>query len=312
LPLIPNEIYLAILDCIASSSEPLPQQHIKTFIALALVCRFFCAVALPRVFERVVFSGNITGTDRAQACCKTMWARQIVANTEPAKSIALYVKECYFKYWSGPKDEQLFHFPFPTLYCPAMARMTNIRKVKFDMSFVKKEHWEAMAALKQLDCLHFSYCSFTENPPDQELSVRTVTLVGSPTPFTLWPIATSTLRTLETDDLEAVLKLVTARQLSIKNFVLHYTDSFKVNMLFPVFEQLRDLESVTIGFRVTLVASPLIRGLSLKKLFPRLRSFTVKAVYLCETVPQHVIVKVCFMSSIPPSQLIVTVLIRYM
>ena len=193
-----------------------------------------------------------------------------------------------------------------------MARITNIRKVKFDLSFVKKEHWEAMAALKQLDCLHFSDCSFTENPPDQELSVRAVTLVGSHTPFTLWPIATSTLRTLKTDDLEAVLKLVTARQLSIKNFVFRYTDFFKMNMLLPVLEQLRDLESVTIGFRVTSAASPLISGLSLKKLFPRLRSFTVEAVYLCDTVPQHVTVKVCFMSSIPPSQLIVKVLIRYM
>jgi len=284
----------------------------KTFIILALVCRFFCAVALPRVYERVVFSGNITATDRTQACCKTTWASQIVANTDPAKFIALHIKEYYFRYWSGPKQEQLFRFPFSTLFCPAMARMTNIRKVKFDMSFVKKEHWEAMAALKQLDCLHFSDCSFTENPPDQELSVRAVTLVRSHTPFTLWPIATSTLRTLETDDLEAVLKLVTARQLAIKNFVLdtHYTD-FKVNMLLQVFEQLRDLESVTIRFRVTLAASPLISGLSLKKLFPRLCSFTVKAVY-SETVPQHVTVKVCFMSSILPSQLIVTVFIRYM
>jgi len=235
-----------------------------------------------------------------------------VANTDPAKSIALHIKEYYFRYWSGPKQEQLFRFPFSTLFCPAMARVANIREVEFVLSFVTKEHWEAMAALKQLDCLHFSDCSFTENPPDQELSVRAVTLVSSHTPFTLWPIATSTLRTLKTDDLEAVLKLVTARQLSIKNFVFRYTDFFKMNMLLPVLEQLRDLESVTIGFRVTSAASPLISGLSLKKLFPRLRSFTVKAVYLCDTVPQHVTVKVCFMSSIPPSQLIVKVLIRYM
>jgi hypothetical protein len=261
-----------------------------------------------------------------------------------------------------------------------MARMTNIRKVEFHLSFVKKEHWEAMAALKQLDCLHFNHCSFTENPPDQELSVRDVTLVGSPTPFTLWPIATSTLRRLETSDLEAVLKLVTVRQLAIKIFVLRYSDFelnmllqvfeqlpdlesvnfgfsgklaasplisgislkklrtletsdleavlklvtarqlafkifilrhtyFKMNMLLQVFEQLPDLESVTIGFRAKLAASPLISGLSLKKLFTRLRSFTV---YATENIPQHVTVNVCLMSSIPPSQLIVTVVIRYM
>jgi hypothetical protein len=178
-----------------------------------------------------------------------------VTNAEPAKSVALYVKECHFKYWRGTKEVQQFLSPFSTLYCHAMARMTNIRKVEFHLSFVKKEHWEAMAALKQLDCLHFNHCSFTENPPDQELSVRAVTLVGSPTPFTLWPIATSTLRTLETDDPEAVLKLVAARQLAIKIFVLRFTD-IEMNMLFQVFEQLPDLESVTITwFRATLAGS---------------------------------------------------------
>ena len=190
-----------------------------------------------------------------------------------------------------------------------MARMTNIRKVKFHHSFVKKEHWEAMAALKQLDCLYFNYCTFTEDPPDQGLSVRAVKLFNSSIPSTLWPIATSTLRTLETDDLEAVLKLVTARQLAIKKFVLHGKD-FELKMLLQVFEQLPDLESVTIGCITKLAASPLINGLSLKTLFTHMRSFTVNSSFLRETVPQDVTVKVCFMPSIPPSQLIVAVVIR--
>ena len=239
-----------------------------------------------------------------QACRKTPWAKQIVANTEPAMSTALYVKECYFRHWHAPKEVQRFLFPFSTLYCRAMARMTNIRKVEFYQSFVKKEHWEAMAALKQLDCLHFYNCSFTENPPDQELSVRAVALVGPPTPFTLWPIATSTLRTLETSHLEAVLKLVTARQLAINKFILHRKD-FELNMLLQVCEQLPDLESVTIRwFRATSVSLP-ISGLSLKKVFTRLRSLTF-------ITPENVTLKVCFMSSISPSKLIVTVYIRYM
>jgi len=307
LALIPNEIYLAIFDCIASSSEPLPKQHITTFSALALVCRFFCAVAFPRVFQCVVFLGINTG-DTMQASRKMTWVRQIVKNAEPAKSVALYVKECHFKGWCIPKESGRL-FSFSTLYCHAMARMTNIRKVEFDLSFVKKEHWEAMAALKQLDCLHFTYCTFTENPPDQELSVRAVTFFScSPTPFTLWPIATSTLRTLETTDLEAVLNLVTVRQLAIKNLVLRYIH-FEMNMLLQVFEQLPDLESVTIWFKAKSAASPLISGLLLKKLFTRLRSFTAHAM---EDIPQHFTAKVCLMSSIPPSQLIVTVVIRYM
>jgi len=288
LPLIPNEIYLAIFDCIAPGSGPLPEQHTKTFSALALVCRFFCAVALPRVFQCVVFFG---------ASRKTTWARQIVTNAEPAKSVALYVKECHFKYWRTPKVQQSL-FPFSMLYCRAMAHMTNIRKVEFHQSFVKKEHWETLAALKQLDCLHFNYCSFTENPPDQELSVRTVTLFNSPTPFTLSPIATSNLHTLETDELGAVLKLVTARQLAIKNFTLRHADC-EMNVLLQVFEQLPDLESITIEFRAKMATSPLIGVLSLKKMFTRLRSFTINAPFYWEAIPRHITEKVCFMLSVP-------------
>ncbi|OAX39704.1 hypothetical protein K503DRAFT_799426 [Rhizopogon vinicolor AM-OR11-026] len=274
LPLIPNEIYLAIFECIAPSGQPLSEQDIETFSALALVCRFFCAVMLPRVFERVVFFGNTT-SNRMKAFRKTTWARQIVVNTEPAKSVALYVKECHFKDWCAPKEMQQFLFPFSTLYCRAMACMTNIRKVEFCRSFVKNEHWETMAALKQLDCLQFWYCSFIEDPPDRELSVRTVKLFGSPTSFILRPIATSTLRTLETDELAAVLKIVTARQLVIENFVLH-REVFEMKLLLQVFEQLPGLESITFGFRAQVAASRFISGLSLKKLFTRLRSFTVK------------------------------------
>jgi hypothetical protein len=110
-----------------------------------------------------------------QACHRMMWARQIVANTERAKSVALYVRECCFIGWDVSKTQE-FPFPSSTLYLQAMRCMTNIRKVMFFASFVSKEYWETMATLKQLECLTFTYCSFTENPPDQELSVHTVKL----------------------------------------------------------------------------------------------------------------------------------------
>jgi hypothetical protein len=161
---------------------------------------------------------------------------------------------------------------------------------------VKNEHWETMAALKQLDCLQFWHCSFIEDPPDRELSVRTVKLFGSPTSFTLRPIATSTLRTLETDELEAVLRIVTARQLTIENFVLH-REVFQMKLLLQVFEQLPALESITFRFRAQVAASPFISGLSLKKLFTRLRSFTVMDP-LMDPIPRHDTEKVCFMSSV--------------
>jgi hypothetical protein len=296
LPLIPNEIYLAIFEYIAPTDQPLSKQNIDTFSALALVCRFFCAVALPRVFERVVFSGNITD-NRMPAHRKTILARRIVANTGPAKSVALYVKECYFEYWRTSKELQRFISPFSKLYCRAMARMLNIRKLEFYQSSVTKEHWEAMAALRQLDCLTFRDCSFVDNPPDRELRVRTVKFSNSHTSRILRPIATSTLRTLETDQLDAVLKLVTARQLSIENFVLHQPVG-EMKVLLQVFEQLPGLENISFMFTEKAVASSLISGLSLKKLFTRLRTFDVKLPDIRSVIPQHDTEKVCLLSSV--------------
>ncbi|KAG2148953.1 hypothetical protein DEU56DRAFT_909245 [Suillus clintonianus] len=283
LPLIPNEIYLAIFECIAPTNEPLSEQNIQTFSALAIVCRFFCSVALPRVFERVAFSGNSSGNsstiNRAEASRKTKWAKQIVANTEPSKSIALYVKECTFDSWSTNKDQQWVLFPFATLYCQAMARMSNIRKVVITKSFVKKEHWDAMAELKQLDDLKFSYCSFIEDPPDKELTVRTVTLLDlgdSPIPFTraLRPIATTVLRSLEINEVEVVQKLVAFRHLAIDNLIVE-RQIFDIEELLHVFRLLPDLESISCTLRRKEMVSPLIATFSLKKLFTRLRSFTI-------------------------------------
>lgn len=286
LPLIPNEIYLAIFECIAPTDQPLREQYVGTFSALALVCRFFCSVALPRVFERVTFSGDTNG-NRTQASRKTKWARQVVANTEPAKSVALYVRECTFELWDLNGQAKWLLFPFATLYCQAMARMSNIRKVVFSTSFVKKDHWEALAELKQLDVLEFCFCSFIEDPPDKELTVRTVMLVGtrdSPATFTLRPIATSSIRSLSADDVETVLKIVAFRQLTIDNLVLNQR-IFDLEPLLHVFQRLPDLRSVTFGLKEGAVASSLIGKLSLKKLFTRLHSLTIKGIGFI--LPRH-------------------------
>ncbi|KAG1856035.1 hypothetical protein DFJ58DRAFT_345332 [Suillus subalutaceus] len=279
LPLIPNEIYLATFECIAPTDQPLREQYVGTFSALALVCRFFCSVALPRVFERVTFSGD-TNSNRTQASRKTKWARQIVANSEPAKSVALYVKMCTFELWDLNEEAKWLLFPFATLYCQAMARMSNIQKVVFSTSFVKKDHWEALAELKQLEVLEFRSCSFIEDPPDKELTVRTVMLFrtrNSPTTFTLRPIATTSIRSLSADDVEAVLKIVAFRQLTIDKLVL-IQQNFDMGLLLHVFRRLPDLQSVTLALKERAVASslPVIGKLPLKKHFTRLRSFTVK------------------------------------
>jgi len=149
-----------------------------------------------------------------------------------------------------------------------------------------------MAALKRLEHLTFSWCNFTERPPVKELSVRTVKLFNCPTSFILWPIATDTLRTLETNDLHFVLALATAHQLAIEHFVLIGT-SFGMELLLHVFELLPGLKSVALTVDEEFATSPFISKLSLKKLFTSLRSFTVNPSSRGLEIPQHHAEKVC-------------------
>jgi hypothetical protein len=300
LPLIPNEIYLHIFESIAPPDQPLSEEYVQTFSALALVCRFFCSVALPRIFERVTFEGN-GNVNRTLASRKSKWARQILANTEPAKSLALYVKECTFErwgFWEYTKESMGVLVAFAALYSQAMARMSNIQKVFFSSSMVKTDHWHALAELKQLDVLEFHSCSFIDDPPDRELTVRSVILLGSfssQTPFTLRPIATTSLRSLKADDVEAVLNVAAFRQLAIDNLILVYPCSAESDMepLLRVFRHLPGLQSVTVGLTRWVLASG---ELPLKKLFTRLHSFSIKGNGF--PVRQYDIKLVCFIPRI--------------
>ncbi|KAG2749349.1 hypothetical protein P692DRAFT_201789165 [Suillus brevipes Sb2] len=275
LPLIPNEIYLHIFESIAPPDQPLSEEYVQTFSALALVCRFFCSVA---------------NVNRTLASRKSKWARQILANTEPAKSLALYVKECTFErwgFWEYTKESMGVLFAFATLYSQAMARMSNIQKVFFSSSIVKTDHWHALAELKQLDVLEFHSCSFIDDPPDRELTVRSVILLGSfssEPPFTLRPIASTSLRSFEADDAEAALKIVAFRQLAIDNLFLDYQCS-DMEPLLRVFQHLPGLQNVSIWLTRRLLPAP--GELPLKKLFTRLHSFTIKIIGY--RVPQNYI-----------------------
>jgi hypothetical protein len=71
-----------------------------------------------------------------------------------------------------------------------------------------------------------------------------------------------------------------------------------MKVLLQVFEQLPGLENISFMFTEKAVASSLISGLSLKKLFTRLRTFDVKLPDIRSVIPQHDTEKVCLLSSV--------------
>ncbi|KAF9233054.1 hypothetical protein BU15DRAFT_16440, partial [Melanogaster broomeanus] len=103
LPIIPNEIYLLILEDIAPTSGRLSPEQVDIFINLSLVCRFFGNLCLPRVFEYVEFAGFGDQTPlaaRADFASRGLALCEHIAAKEPlALALAECVKVCHLTNW---------------------------------------------------------------------------------------------------------------------------------------------------------------------------------------------------------------------
>lgn len=157
LPLIANEIYLTIFDCFEcyDETDPVDSAEYRTIMShLALVCRFFCAEALPRVFRSVQYSGlrHETSTPNYVKFC-----RELVAGNETARYLGQYVKKCSIEHWMKAAEEGQWVFRnFLKLYIksiPCLAKLESIRfeEVPIDLQFIA-----SLGALPNLQSLSIS------------------------------------------------------------------------------------------------------------------------------------------------------------
>ncbi|GLB39895.1 hypothetical protein LshimejAT787_0704050 [Lyophyllum shimeji] len=98
LSIIPNELYLEIIDYIDHAVDITPQDRERTLSSFALVCRLFSAVAVPRIF-RSIYIGD-TASDRPTAR-GAKFCRAIAQGKEPAASLASHVRECTLISWGA-------------------------------------------------------------------------------------------------------------------------------------------------------------------------------------------------------------------
>ncbi|PPQ91175.1 hypothetical protein CVT25_002554 [Psilocybe cyanescens] len=151
---IPNEIYLAIFSYIRTDNAFAN----RIFLNLARVCRFFCAVTIPRLFEHVRFKSKgvndaNTPQNRADFC------RSIQNGDSSAKIMAQHVKTCTLSNWDM-RDEHLgwWMSTFFSLYTRSMRSMTNIQELNIHSSRITKDLLKAMAHLPQLESLIITNC----------------------------------------------------------------------------------------------------------------------------------------------------------
>ncbi|KJA22580.1 hypothetical protein HYPSUDRAFT_54889 [Hypholoma sublateritium FD-334 SS-4] len=95
---IANEIYMHIVDYIKChalgglTNDPLVRRDLRS---LSAVCRFFCAVTAPWLFQSICFDGLCpAGQSGASSFC-----RKLLAGDQAAQLMAQYVTKCEFLSW---------------------------------------------------------------------------------------------------------------------------------------------------------------------------------------------------------------------
>ncbi|KAH0835742.1 hypothetical protein J3R83DRAFT_9567 [Lanmaoa asiatica] len=168
LPIVPNEIYLYILEFIAPPIGRLTPEELEIFTNLSRVCRFFANFCLPRSFEFLEFSGTIfrDDTPTVKALRAATLCTEIAAKQPLALSLAKRVRICHFTNWDLDDTGSWAVRLFTKKYTAGVLHMENIRELNFSASFVDAEHWSAIATLESLEKLSFDSCRFLQGPAD--------------------------------------------------------------------------------------------------------------------------------------------------
>lgn len=153
------------------SDEMTNTQVRRTLSNLALVCRFFSSVALPRIFATMEFSGGV-GVSGDQTPNTSRFCRALIKDQEPAKTLAQYVKTCRFTSWNGlDMSDTVIHSrdAFFSMYCNALRKMVSVDSVDLHLVLVDKRILRAIKKLQHLRSLRFSQCRFSKSLDLNEL-----------------------------------------------------------------------------------------------------------------------------------------------
>ena len=175
LPLIPNEVYFEIFDYIEPSDLMSVSEYKCILSNLALVCRFFCVVLLPRIFKSLTFSGH---PDKVDASGYALFCRALIRGKEPACLLALHIRECTFSQWAAGEDHiELAFNGFLGFYNRAITRMPNLKSLVLSCMPISKKLTQAMSKLTQLKALVMDSCEVGDDVMDQDIcKLKLVTL----------------------------------------------------------------------------------------------------------------------------------------
>ncbi|TEB30762.1 hypothetical protein FA13DRAFT_493858 [Coprinellus micaceus] len=177
---IPNELYSRILDYM----EVPPMEKPRALTNIALVCRYFSYLTIPRIFDSFIFDGTCGNTFlKTEPTCQlsdrplhkglvpryAAFCRAILANEGHARALATYVRSCRFMLWGQYDWEDgrgFVNCPTATLYLnlffSALSSMENVTKLEFHWMVVTPELIGAIGRLKNLE--HLVLCKVSIDP----------------------------------------------------------------------------------------------------------------------------------------------------
>jgi hypothetical protein len=161
LPLIANEVYLAILDHLEpyDGTDPAQRAEHKAVLSnLALVCRFFCAECLPRIFRSMEYSGTV---HRTSTPSYAKFCRGLVTGDETASYLGQYVKECSVTHWIRAVEKGQWVFVnFLKVYMKSISRLVNLETLNLHNTPLDLKFLVALRALEKLESLSIIDCDF--------------------------------------------------------------------------------------------------------------------------------------------------------
>ena len=132
----------------------------REFSRIALVCRFFCSVMLPWIFESMEFATSVSRDLKLAPFC-----RSIISGCGSARIMATYVKRCSFSDWIQDQNDSTpcwYNLEFQTLYSRALAFMPNVEELKLTKITINRKLLKRIVELKCLTSLSLNFCDFGE------------------------------------------------------------------------------------------------------------------------------------------------------
>ncbi|KAF8804915.1 hypothetical protein BYT27DRAFT_7169820 [Phlegmacium glaucopus] len=185
---IPNEVYIEIFNYLRPpDSKPwIDPVYRRDFSRIALVCRFFCSVMLPWIFESIEFAGK--NPNGSLSLNHAPFCRSIIHGSGSAQTMATYVKRCSFSDWILDQNDTPSSWcnkEFQTLYSRALALMPNVEELKLTRIYINKHLLKSIMELKCLTSLSLDRCLVRKAKDIRKLStlrLKYLRLFGSPGP----------------------------------------------------------------------------------------------------------------------------------